>query len=337
MSSINKSNSSFRALGAFLTISMLVIVSCTVPMIVSGSDSVATDANGIDGGIEWNYDASEKTLTIEASVAAEQPGVMNDYREGTAPWLNSIGVGTKLVIKDGVKNIGDYAFGGCTKIKGSLEIPGTVERIGKKSFTDCSRLTELTISEGVEVIDYCAFDYCSGFKGELRIPDTVKSVGDMAFANSGSFQSLTLGKSLETIGDMAFMGFRNVVGELVIPDSVKTVGEYAFSYGKCLTKITIGDGVKYIGEKAFFNCTNCRELIIGKQVETIDKYAFLHCYGLNRITFLSDSLIDVDPQAFSDFKFLKEDGITEIDLEPGELCGYTFEGSYLGMVRQPKM
>ena len=66
--------------------------------------------------------------------------------------------------------IGDYAFGWCSGLTGSLNIPNTVTSIGESAFDGCWGFTgSLNIPNSVTIIGNAAFEYCEGFTGSLMI------------------------------------------------------------------------------------------------------------------------------------------------------------------------
>lgn len=118
-----------------------------------GNKSVAyaDGTSGVDGGVKWEI--KDDTLTIEAQTDAADPGVMPDYLnlttygvgEGKAPWSKGTEYDNvrKIVIADGVKHIGDKAFGqwGGSAQRKELDkviIGKDVESVGEYAFTNNS-------------------------------------------------------------------------------------------------------------------------------------------------------------------------------------------------------
>ena len=56
----------------------------------------------------------------------------------------------RMVIPDGVTEIGDYAFDGCTGLT-EIHIPDSVMEIGDGAFEDCSGLKTIVIHEGLDL------------------------------------------------------------------------------------------------------------------------------------------------------------------------------------------
>lgn len=108
-----------------------------------GNNSVAyaEDVSGVDGGIKWTI--SGNTLTIEANEEeSSSKGVMSDYTTFTSsPWASPTYSSNysnvdNIIIKDGVTNIGNYAFGYSTDGKkyNNVTIPSSVTKVGALAF-----------------------------------------------------------------------------------------------------------------------------------------------------------------------------------------------------------
>lgn len=73
-------------------------------------------------------------------------GFMDNYLPGNTIWEPMAWYVRSVVISNGVKSIGDYAFSGFTKLV-DVSIPKSVRRIGKDAFADCTNLKEITIAK----------------------------------------------------------------------------------------------------------------------------------------------------------------------------------------------
>lgn len=187
----------------------------------------------------------------------------------------------KITISDGIQEIGDVTFLGCTAWTGDLIIPNSVTAIGSGAFANCISLNgKLTIGNNVTTIGVNAFWHCSALTGNLVIGDKVTTIGPGAFEGCNNLDGkLTIGNNVITIGDRAFIHCSKLKGDIIIPNSVTSIGELAFYNCIGFTgNLVIGDKVTTIGESAFDNCTGLTgELTLGKNVTTIGKKAFWYC------------------------------------------------------------
>ena len=104
------------------------------------------------------------------------------------------------VIPDGVTNIGTI-FAGRTDLTG-ITIPGSVESIGYKAFSECKSLESVTIENGVESIGQGAFIGCTGLTS-VTIEYGVESIGQGAFLLCGNLASVSI-MGNPKMGDGAF-------------------------------------------------------------------------------------------------------------------------------------
>jgi len=124
--------------------------------------------------LSWEYDKTSQTLTILGS------GAMTNYKNfQSVPW-KAFGQDIKfLKIKNGVTEIGAYAFSDCTNLI-EVDFPNSLLRIGSNSFLDCKNLSSITIPYSVHIIEYSAFCYCSKLK-DVSISNPTIEIGRFAF------------------------------------------------------------------------------------------------------------------------------------------------------------
>lgn len=92
---------------------------------------------------------------------------------------------TSLTLGSGCTSVGNYAFGGCANLTGTLTIPSTLTAIGSNAFNKCTGFTAIDLmgATGLTTIQSGAFDGMTGVTGVLYIPSSVTSVGTMALRN----------------------------------------------------------------------------------------------------------------------------------------------------------
>ena len=143
----------------------------------------------------------------------------------------------KYTIPEGVTEIAFRGFRGQEGIK-SIEIPGSVKRIGNEAFGYCKNLKHVTLNEGLEVIGGFAFQH-SGLES-INIPRSVGIIGTWAFSGCENLKHVTLNEGLEVIGSAVF--YNSALESINIPGSVKRIGESAFDLCKNLKNIIVEEG-----------------------------------------------------------------------------------------------
>lgn len=110
----------------------------------------ATIASGTCGdSLTWTL-ADTGTLTISGT--GEMYDFYYDNGVWTNPWMSYAGDIKKVLIKQGVTGIGEWAFGYCRNLF-SITLPESLTSIGDWAFYNCSTLTSITIPEGVAFPD----------------------------------------------------------------------------------------------------------------------------------------------------------------------------------------
>ena len=227
------------------------------------------------------------------------------------PYINGELLQGDIVIPDGTKKIGAYAFWQCSGLT-SVTIPDSVTSIGEEAFRGCSDLTSVTIGNGVTSIGGSAFAYCRGLTS-ITIPDSVTSIGSYAFSGCSGLTSITIpfvGEKADGTGETHFgyiFGASSYSSnEDYVPSSLKEVIitggtsiDFMAFYGcSGLTSVTIGNRVKSIDNRAFYGCSGLTSVTIGNSVTSIGEYAFYGCSGLTSVV-IPDSVTSIRAQAFS--------------------------------------
>ena len=201
---------------------------------------------------------------------------------------------TKIVIPEGVKEIGSQAFKGCTKLT-SVTIPNTVTKIGMQAFRGCTNLTSVTIPNTVTTIGTYAFYGCEALTS-ITIPENVTSIGSSAFYGCKALTSITIPDSVTSIGSSAFYGCKALTS-ITIPNSVTSIGSSAFNGCSSLTSITIPNSVTSIESSTFSDCTSLTSVTIPSDVTKIGRSAFFKCSALTSVT-IPSKVTSIDDSAF---------------------------------------
>lgn len=185
----------------------------------------------------------------------------------------------------GVKEIGDYAFFGCTSIE-TLMLGNGVEKIGNRVFHGNSSLKTVQISNSVKEMGIRVFYKCEALETAI-IGNGMKEIPDYTFYGCKSLKNVVFveGGGVERVGKYAFRDCVNL-SDINFGDSLKTMDDYSFFGCSGLTELVIPNTVESIGKYAFRNCSSLTSVVIPETLLTLGKHAF---YGANSATFYCEA------------------------------------------------
>jgi hypothetical protein len=133
-----------------------------------------------------------------------------------------------LTIGNTLTSIPDYAFYGCSSLRGALVIPSTIEGVGGSAFQDgCTGITSVTLNEGLRAIGQFSFYGMS--ITEITIPSTVGYYGySGAFKYCSKLEKVTI-KTTAEISQDTFYGC-NVKELTLVVTTPPSYGDSAFSF-----------------------------------------------------------------------------------------------------------
>ena len=321
--------------------------------------SFATAATSGDFGenncLHWEVSTgvlSGKTLTISGT------GVMPDFNfpEGNlAPWWNYEALGMltsfgnfklegelkKVVIKDGVTNVGSYALF-CLPAATQVTLPESVTRIGRYGIAMCSKLTGMSIPKGVtEIGDFGlagngltavtlpdglqslgrgAFDSCTSLTN-TTLPAAITAVPGKCFADCTKLLNVKYAGTVTAIGDLAFESCKSLV-TAPIPATVTELGASAFNGCVALTDVTLPAGVTAIPDGCFQGCTALADMKLPGTVTSVGHNAFTGCTALGDVRCYG-APPTVEPAGAAEHSF--EPAIVTIHYNPDPVYGWTFD------------
>lgn len=171
--------------------------------------------------VTYEYDESTKTLTFSGE------GEMNVYTTDVfgdtyidPEWSSLKDEVEKVVINEGVTNVGKHAFLLFSKLK-EVKIASTVEIIDVAAFEECTALTEITLPEGLKEFGKEAFYGCSSLTS-ISIPKNVTYLPGYIFQGCESLKHIDLG-NVKEFGAQAFQycGFEIEIFRLSTSTSTK--------------------------------------------------------------------------------------------------------------------
>lgn len=174
---------------------------------------------------------------------------------------------TEVIFPNSIKEIAENAFLASSIEK--LYLPGTIEKCGVGTFSNCRELQEIEIGEGFKCIVAEMFEDCENLR-IVKLPSTIEVIGKAAFASCW------------------------LIKEINIPSNVHTIVEEAFSNCQSLRTLTLPIKLKRIGGGAFRRCFELKEIIIPENVIGIPEYTFYECISLEKVYFKGNTACIMD-------------------------------------------
>ncbi len=322
-------------------------------------NSFATAATEGDFGenncLHWEVTTgviSGKTLTISGN------GAMPDFdfpNGNLAPWWNYEALGMltsfgnfklegelkKVVIKDGVTNVSNYALF-LLPAATQITLPDSVTRIGRYGIAMCSKLTGMSIPKAVtEIGDFClagngltavtlpdglqslgrgAFDTCTSLTN-TTLPAAITAVPGKCFADCTKLLNVKYAGTVTAIGDLAFESCKALTAA-PIPETVTEIGASAFTGCTALTDVTIPAGVTAIPDGCFQGCTALKDMKLPGTVTSVGHNAFTGCTALKDVRCYG-APPTVEPGNSEAHSF--EPAIVTIHYNPDPVYGWTLD------------
>ena len=317
--------------------------------IISSFTNAATSGDfGENNCLHWEVKGSllgGQTLTISGT------GAMPDFdfpNGNLAPWWNYEALGMltsfgnfklegelkKVVIKDGVTNVGDYALFFLPAAT-QVTLPDSVTSIGRYGIAMCSKLTGLSIPKGVTGIG--DFGLAGNGLTAITLPDGLQSLGRGAFDSCASLTNTTLPAAITAVPGKCFADCTKLLN-VKYAGTVTAIGDLAFESCKALTAAPIPETVTEIGASAFTGCTALTDVTIPAGVSTIPEDCFRGCTALADID-LPGTVTHVGYNAFTGCAALKDVRCygAAPAVEPGNSEAHSFEPATVTVHYNPAM
>ena len=316
--------------------------------IISSFTTAATEGDfGVNNCLHWKVTSTftSKTLTITGS------GAMPDFdfpNGSLAPWWNYEALGMltsfgnfklegelkKVVIKDGVTNVSNYALF-CLPAATQVTLPDSVTRIGRYGIAMCSKLTGLSIPKSVTGIG--DFGLAGNGLTAITLPDGLQSLGRGAFDSCASLTNTTLPAAITAVPGKCFADCTKLLN-VKYAGTVTAIGDLAFESCKALTAAPIPETVTEIGASAFTGCTALTDVTIPAGVSTIPEDCFRGCTALTDID-LPGTVTSVGHNAFTGCTALKDVRCygAAPAVEPGNSEAHSFEPATVTIHYNPAM
>ena len=324
--------------------------------ILSSFGAAATSGDfGENNCLHWEVSTgvlSGKTLTISGT------GAMPDFdfpNGNLAPWWNYEALGMltsfgnfklegelkKVVIKDGVTNVSNYALfflpaatqitlpesvtsigrygiALCAKLKG-ISLPKAVTGIGDFGLAG-NNFTSISLPDGLQTLGRGAFDACASLSG-MTLPAAITAVPDKCFDDCTKLLTVDYKGEVTAIGERAFEGCKSLT-KAPIPAAVTALGNSAFNGCIALTDVTLPGGVTAVPDACFQGCTALADMKLPGTVTSVGHNAFTGCKALKDVRCYG-APPTVQPGGAAEHSF--EPGIVTIHYNPDPVYGWTLD------------
>lgn len=324
--------------------------------ILSSFGAAATSGDfGENDCLHWEVSTgvlSGKTLTISGT------GAMPDFNfpnGNLAPWWNYEALGMltsfgnfklegelkKVVIKDGVTNVSNYALfflpaatqitlpesvtsigrygiALCAKLKG-ISLPKAVTGIGDFGLAG-NNFTSISLPDGLQALGRGAFDACASLSG-MTLPAAITAVPDKCFNDCTKLLTVDYKGEVTAIGERAFEGCKSLT-KAPIPAAVTALGNSAFNGCIALTDVTLPAGVTAVPDACFQDCTALADMKLPGTVTSVGHNAFTGCKALKDVRCYG-APPTVQPGGAAEHSF--EPGIVTIHYNPDPVYGWTLD------------
>ena len=324
--------------------------------ILSSFGAAATSGDfGVNNCLHWEVSTGGlggKTLTISGT------GAMPDFdfpNGNLAPWWNYEALGMltsfgnfklegelkKVVIKDGVTNVSNYALfflpaatqvtlpesvtsigrygiALCAKLKG-ISLPKAVTGIGDFGLAG-NNFTSISLPDGLQTLGRGAFDACASLSG-MTLPAAITAVPDKCFDDCTKLLTVDYKGEVTAIGERAFEGCKSLT-KAPIPAAVTALGNSAFNGCIALTDVTLPGGVTAVPDACFQDCTALADMKLPATVTSVGHNAFTGCKALKDVRCYG-APPTVQPGGAAEHSF--EPGIVTIHYNPDPVYGWTLD------------
>ena len=329
--------------------------------ILSSFGTAATSGDfGENNCLHWEVSTgvlSGKTLTISGT------GAMPDFdfpNGNLAPWWNYEALGMltsfgsfklegelkKVVIKDGVTNVSNYALFFLPAAT-QITLPESVTSIGRYGIALCSKLngvslpkavtaigdfglagnsfTAVSLPDGLQSLGRGAFDACASLSG-MTLPAAITAVPAKCFDDCTKLLTVDYKGEVTAIGERAFEGCKSLT-KAPIPETVTELGASAFNGCVALTDVTLPGGVTAVPDACFQDCTALADMKLPTTVTSVGHNAFTGCKALKDVRCYG-APPTVQPGGAAEHSF--EPGIVTIHYNPAMNWTLDSDGTWQG-------
>ena len=204
----------------------------TPPSQKQPSEATIIDSGECNETISWMLD-SEGTLTVYGT------GTMPDYGkngERNQPWNSYFNDIRKVVVSEGIKELGWYNFAWCSNLK-EIDISEGLVNLGKGTFGGCYALEKAVLPDSITFMGWDVFYECRSLT-EVKLPKNLEHIGYHAFYGCTSLKTVTIPEGVKDIGKNCFRKCSNLesvyflgqVPDLVFGEFLETHPDFVIYY-----------------------------------------------------------------------------------------------------------
>ncbi len=246
------------------------VMSASEEVILSG------DCSGWNSQVEWRVVKTDNAKKLKLIISGT--GYMKSYSDKSGLLIHYIdseladvegmddAYVAEIEIDKGVTNIGEYFF--CNSKIEKVVLPDGLENIGWHAFDGCEKLREINMPDTVTYIGDYAFSNCKQLKN-TKLPGGLTTLDDGAFYASG-LTSITIPNSLTGIDYYTFSHCSNLK-EVVFPDEWSgTIESGAFEYCNRLKELRIPEGVKTLSADIWVDCPKLKTIFLPHSLTRVE-------------------------------------------------------------------
>lgn len=169
-----------------------------------------------------------------------------------------------------------------------------IKDVPESCFSGCTSLQNVTFRNGATFIGPRSFENCISIES-INIPSTIETISEYSFINCIQLKSIVFSQSnsLSSISINAFSGC----------DSIESINNFESTDYKCIqnTLYIKNEGKLHL----VYHVRNSPEKVIIINCFVIKSYSFDHCFNIENISILSDSVTLIESNAFNSCLNLK--------------------------------
>ena len=240
-----------------------------------------------------DYAFSNCPLLTKFIAAADSVQYLGNFALASCPTLSNVRFG------DGLKEIGQYAFYGCTLLNNNTNtpeylVPESVTHIGTDAFLDTA--LSLTSEDGIIYANNWVVGHAERIPQTITLREDTRGIADYVFyprssGEDGAEDPCEKITSVSNLSRVSYLGVGSFMGcsalvSITLNRDIRTIPVYAFAFCKALE--TFNDlplRLEEVGMGAFMSCSNIAEIDLSgaPNLKYIDAYAFYNCEAATRI------------------------------------------------------